>query len=112
MRSQRLQPSALEPFLETVRSSSPSSSVEEATKLVASKPTIAQIDAFVAQLEACSKEEVEADVKKLKELAPLPEGTRELQEEEIEAFRKSLPRAEGYKPVATYEEDLAVSSRL
>jgi hypothetical protein len=55
---------------------------------------------------------VEAEVEKLRKPASLPEGAKELREDELDAFRRSLPRAEGYKPVATYEEDLAVSARL
>ncbi|GAA5879693.1 hypothetical protein JCM8547_008957 [Rhodosporidiobolus lusitaniae] len=108
MRSQRLQPAALEPFLAIVRSTAPSAA-EAAASLVASKPTIERLVEFVHSQRGQMEDAwaVEAELEKLQELAPRPDGMRELREEQLNDFRKSLPRAPGYKPVvSTYEEDL------
>ncbi|GAA5926522.1 hypothetical protein JCM10213_002375 [Rhodosporidiobolus nylandii] len=114
MRSHRLQPAALEPFSAAVKTVYPSLADEVAT-FTTSKPTVAQLDAFVREKLASEgqiADSVEAEVEKLKQPASLPEGAEELHEEGIDAFRASLKKAEGYKPVKTYEEDLGAQARL
>ncbi|BGP38162.1 metalloprotease [Rhodotorula kratochvilovae] len=98
MRSQRFQPAALEAFLGTVRAAAPEE-MSEAEKLVADKPTLAQLEAFAGVLGGEGAAAVHAEVEKLRALPPLSAGTQELKPEEVEAFRRGLERAEGYKPV-------------
>ncbi|GAA5908366.1 hypothetical protein JCM6882_007915 [Rhodosporidiobolus microsporus] len=109
MRSQRLQPAALEPFLAAVRAAYPPEVADEAAALAASKPTLAQLDDFVGSKStsgSSSDESVREELEKLRGPVKLPEGAKELREEEVVSFLQSLPKAEGYRPVATFDEDL------
>ncbi|GAA6026785.1 hypothetical protein JCM8097_005860 [Rhodosporidiobolus ruineniae] len=112
MRSQRLQPAALEPFLAAVKDAYPSKA-DEVTSFAASKPTLREVDEFVASKLATAGEGVEKrvqeEVEKLAVLPPLLAGVKELDDADLDAFRASLARAEGYKPVQDFEEDLAVA---
>lgn len=109
MRSQRFQPSALDPFLAVVREVAPSR-VDDAVKLVADKPTLAQLEAFVGGLTASSAGKLEAELQRLKALPPLPEGTREVEADGVDEFRRGLERAEAYKPVK--EDEVHGPARL
>lgn len=96
LRSQRFQSAALDPLLDAVRQVAPEKA-DEADRLVASKPTIEQVEAFVDATGAHPALKTEVD--KLRMLPALPTGVRELEEKDVESFRKTLERAEGYKPV-------------
>lgn len=109
MRSQRFQPSALDSFLAIVREVAPSR-VDDAVKLVADKPTLAQLEAFVDGLTASSEGKLEAELQRLKALPPLPEGTREVEADGVDEFRRGLERAEAYKPVK--EDEVHGPARL
>ncbi|GAA5906213.1 hypothetical protein JCM8208_000664 [Rhodotorula glutinis] len=98
IRSQRFQPAAFEPFLAAVRKARPDK-VDEATKLVADKPTLAQLDALVVDLALDDSVEVKAEVERLRALPPLPQTTREVRADEVDGFRRGLERAEGYRTV-------------
>ncbi|GAA6048954.1 hypothetical protein JCM3770_007136 [Rhodotorula araucariae] len=98
LRSQRFQPATLEGFVSVVRDAAPDK-VGEAEALVASKPTLAQLQAFASALGGEGAVTVQSAVEKLRLLPPLPAGVRELKQDEVEAFRRGLERAEGYKPV-------------
>ncbi|GAA5969986.1 hypothetical protein JCM11641_000219 [Rhodosporidiobolus odoratus] len=115
LRSQRLQPTTLESFVSTVSTAYPSEA-EAADSLATGKPTLPQVEAFVAALsnEASNEiaEEVSIELEKLRGLPKLPDGVRELAEEDIDTFRASLTRGEPYKPRETYEEDLGAQAHL
>lgn len=96
MRSQRFQPAALEPFLAVVREARPDK-VDEANKLVADKPTLAQLEAFVSALALDDSNKVKIELERLRGLPSLPAAAREVKADEVDAFRRGLERAEGYR---------------
>ncbi|GAA5999333.1 uncharacterized protein JCM10292_001210 [Rhodotorula paludigena] len=96
LRSQRFQSAALGPLLDAVRQVAPEKA-DEAERLVAAKPTIEQVEAFVDATGAHPA--LKNELAKLELLPALPSGVRELEEKDVESFRKTLERAEGYKPV-------------
>ncbi|BGP22999.1 a-pheromone processing metallopeptidase ste23 [Rhodotorula toruloides] len=108
-RSQRLQPADLAPLLEAVKAATPNQA-EEASTFAQTKPTIAQLEAFVKERYA-NESAVLAAFEEVKEPRPLPVGTKELREEDIEPFRRGLTRAEGYRPVSS-DEDLQTAAHL
>ncbi|GAA5943355.1 hypothetical protein JCM3775_005906 [Rhodotorula graminis] len=98
MRSQRFQPDILDPFLAAVRKARPDK-VDEAAKLVADKPTLAQLEALVSELALGDSDNSTVELERLRETPPLPATTREVKAHEVDAFRQGLERAEGYRAV-------------
>jgi len=110
MRSQRFQPATLKPFCDAITTELPKLK-EEVVAFVESKPTLAQIEQFV-KTKSIDNETVSQEVKKLRQPVTLKQGVRELQADEIESFRAGLEKAEGYKAVSDYEEDLKQPAHL
>ncbi|GAA5870391.1 hypothetical protein JCM1840_004712 [Sporobolomyces johnsonii] len=112
MRSQRLQPAAAGPLLTAIRASAPSPIADDAAALFTSKPTLAQIEEFIQSKIPSPASEIKVEMEKLRELPVLKDGVRELEEQEVEPFRRGLALAEGYKPVADFSEDLKTQAHL
>lgn len=104
MRSQRFQPLALEP-LAAVLPSTP-----EVATLVAGKPTLNEVRTFVDKLFPNGvPSEVENTVSQLSKLPELKKGVREIVENEVEEFRKTLPLGPPVVAVDDFKSDLAVA---
>jgi insulysin len=109
MRSQRLQPTALAPLITIFDDILPEPAKSDATKLLASKPTLAEVKAFVAKAFVDGSEIPEAVERELRALGKLPElkeGVREILEDEVEIFRRGLEKAGPVLAVDDYKSDL------
>ncbi|GAA5989095.1 hypothetical protein JCM10908_001155 [Rhodotorula pacifica] len=98
-RSQRFQPSTLSPLLEAVERLVPHKT-SEAKELVDSKPTLEQVNAFVSGLDAAEQRDFQRVLSDLRATPPLPKGAEEIPSDDaaVNSFRKSLRRAERYRP--------------
>lgn len=110
-RSQRLQPGTLDALLALTERVA-LRKLEEAKELVANKPTLEQVEAFIDGLDLSSAARSEYDrvLVDLRTLPPVPAGAEEIRADQasIDAFRKSLPRADRYRPALSL--DLPVES--
>ncbi|GAA5919925.1 hypothetical protein JCM1841_000046 [Sporobolomyces salmonicolor] len=112
MRSQRLQPATTGPLLAAIRASASSAVADAAAALFTSKPTLAQVDEFIQSKIPSLSSEIEVETEKLHKLPVLKDAVRELEEQEVEPFRRGLALAEGYKPVTDFSEDLEMQAHL
>ncbi|GAA5854680.1 hypothetical protein JCM5353_000824 [Sporobolomyces roseus] len=110
MRSQRYQPATLKPLCDIISAELPDLK-EEMDAFAESKPTLAQVEEFVKS-KSINHDKVSQELQKLRQPATLKEGVRELQKGEIEGFRAGLEKAEGYKAVCDYSEDLKQPAHL
>lgn len=105
-RSQRLQPGALDALLEVTERLA-SRKLEGAKELVANKPTFEQVEAFIGglDLDPAARSEFDRVLVDLRTLPPLPAGTEEIRADQasVDAFRKSLPRADRYRPALSLD---------
>lgn len=105
-RSQRLQPGALDGLIEVTERVA-SRKLDEAKELVANKPTFEQVEAFVGglDLDPAARGEFDRVLADLRTLPPLPAGTEEIRADQasVDAFRKSLPRADRYRPAVALD---------
>ncbi|GAA5900202.1 uncharacterized protein JCM6883_002774 [Sporobolomyces salmoneus] len=111
MRSQRLQPAALEGLRSLISVEVPNLEEEIAT-FVESKPTLSQVSEFVQTKSIGGNVKVKEELDRLHEPFELKEGLRELKEDEIARFRAGLERAPGPRPVSDFAEDLRQSAHL
>lgn len=114
MRSQRLQPLALAPLLHLLQQQStplPAEQVEEARKtLEEGKPTLEEVRMLVARLFATEEggvpTAVQVEFERLGKKEKLKDGTREIEEGEVDGFRAGLKKGEGVRPVGDFVTDL------
>lgn len=103
MRSQRYQAEVLQPLLSAL-SDLPADALSSAAALLASKPTLTELTAFV-EAHASGQERVQEALDGIRKLPELREGVHEI--DSVEAFRSGLERSDAIVPVDDFASDLA-----
>lgn len=98
-RSQRFQPDALRDLVADVGRLEPDRR-DDVQALAEQKPTLSQIEAFVAGLGHTAREQLASQLSALRTSPPLPTGSKEIESDQVavDAFRRALPLAEPYRP--------------